>query len=185
MKPMPTQPSQVTEKIKKNVLLHAQVRKKREAPRSATPSIELYQAENCPFSHAVRTQLSELGLDFVAHAVPANNPFKHLQLVQASGRDRIPFLIDHHTGVKLHESGAILKYLDREYGPPVTSFMTQMARDLERTLRLSAEKISWRMKMPVERSQRLQKEAREGLETVLGGFRHLRETVRRTLRKAG
>jgi glutathione S-transferase len=33
--------------------------------------LELWQAEWCPHSHKVRQRLTELGLDFVAHQVPA------------------------------------------------------------------------------------------------------------------
>jgi glutathione S-transferase len=34
--------------------------------------LELWQAEWCPHSHAVRQRLTELGLDFVAHQVAAD-----------------------------------------------------------------------------------------------------------------
>ena len=55
------------------------------------PVLELFQKENCPFSHAVRSKLTRLGLDFVAHSVPDGHPPSSIeQLVRAGGKDQLP-----------------------------------------------------------------------------------------------
>jgi glutathione S-transferase len=53
--------------------------------------IELYQAEWCPFSAAVRERLTELGIDFVARHV-APWPEQRTELVERVGTDTIPVL---------------------------------------------------------------------------------------------
>ena len=53
--------------------------------------IELYQAEWCPYSSAVRERLTELGIDFVARQVPPW-PEQRTALVDAVGTDSIPVL---------------------------------------------------------------------------------------------
>ena len=83
---------------------------------SGGPTLELFQKEECPFSHTVRQKLSDLGLDFVAHSIPDTQDLKHKELVNAGGKDQVPFLIDHKSGVKLYESEAIVSYLEKEYG---------------------------------------------------------------------
>jgi glutathione S-transferase len=53
--------------------------------------LALYQAEWCPFSSAVREALTELGVDFVAHQVPAFPEERH-ELREVAGTDEIPVL---------------------------------------------------------------------------------------------
>jgi glutathione S-transferase len=53
--------------------------------------INLYQAEWCPFSAAVRERLTELGIDFVARQV-APWPEQRYDLVERAGTDTIPVL---------------------------------------------------------------------------------------------
>ena len=50
--------------------------------------MELYQAEWCPHSHRVRQRLTELGVDFVAHQVPAD-PAERERMRRAVGADEI------------------------------------------------------------------------------------------------
>lgn len=83
---------------------------------SGNSGLELFQKEECPFSHVVRQKLSDLGLDYAAHSIPDAQDLKHKELVNAGGKDQVPFLIDHKTGVKLYESEAIVSYLEKEYG---------------------------------------------------------------------
>lgn len=85
-------------------------------PRKALPVLELYQREDCPYSARVRSELSRLGLDFVAHNVAIHDDLKHQELVKASGKDQIPFLVDHRSGTKLGDSDAIVQYLRGKYG---------------------------------------------------------------------
>ncbi len=53
--------------------------------------MELFQAEWCPHSHAVRQRLTELGLDFVARQVPAA-PDERDELEAVAGTNEIPVL---------------------------------------------------------------------------------------------
>ena len=53
--------------------------------------IELYQAEWCPYSSAVRERLSELGIPFVTRHV-APWPEQRTTLVDRTGTDSIPVL---------------------------------------------------------------------------------------------
>jgi glutaredoxin 3 len=74
--------------------------------------MELYQAEWCPHSHRVRQRLTELGLDFVAHQVPAK-PEHRERMRRAVGDDSIPVLVDdEHI---LHGDDEILVHLDSRY----------------------------------------------------------------------
>ena len=83
--------------------------------------LELYQAEDCPYSQSVRETMQELGLSFVAH-----NPRTHdgaernsqtlAELEAVGGQDQIPFLVDHATETTMYESGDIVDYLESEYG---------------------------------------------------------------------
>ncbi len=74
--------------------------------------MELYQAEWCPYSHRVRQRLTELGLDFVAHQVPAE-PAEREVMRRAVGDESIPVLVDDDR--VLHGDGEIIAYLDARY----------------------------------------------------------------------
>jgi glutaredoxin len=77
--------------------------------------IELYQAEWCPYSSAVRERLTELGIDFVARQV-APWPEQRTALVERVGVDSIPVLVvdgDVHVGTR-----KIFAFLDRLELPP-------------------------------------------------------------------
>jgi glutathione S-transferase len=74
--------------------------------------MELYQAEWCPHSHRVRQRLTELGLDFVAHQVPAE-PEERDEMRRAAGDDSIPVLVDGRR--ILLGDDEILAYLDAAY----------------------------------------------------------------------
>jgi glutaredoxin len=58
--------------------------------------IELFQAEWCPYSAAVRERMTELGLEFVAHQVPPW-PEQRTALVDRTGSDQIPILVADET----------------------------------------------------------------------------------------
>jgi glutathione S-transferase len=58
--------------------------------------LQLYQAEWCPFSAAVRERLTELGLDFVARQVEPW-PEQRVSLAELAGTDQIPVLEDEGT----------------------------------------------------------------------------------------
>jgi|SRR5215208_2330720 len=54
--------------------------------------MELFQAEWCPHSHAVRQRLTELGMDFVARQVPAAADARD-ELEAVAGTNEIPILV--------------------------------------------------------------------------------------------
>jgi glutathione S-transferase len=72
--------------------------------------MELFQAEWCPHSHAVRQRLTELGLDFVARQVPAE-PGDRDELDRVVGTDEIPVLVA-DDGSLYRGDHEILEYLD-------------------------------------------------------------------------
>lgn len=71
------------------------------------PVLELWQAEWCPHSHAVRQRLTELGLDFVAHQVAAEKEDR-------PGEMEIPRLLTKQ-GETLSGEEQILPWLDKHF----------------------------------------------------------------------
>jgi glutaredoxin len=75
--------------------------------------LELYQAEWCPHSHNVRQRLTELGLDFIARQVAAEQDERD-ELEAATGCREIPTLVTDRRKVFSGEE-EILAYLDRSF----------------------------------------------------------------------
>jgi glutathione S-transferase len=75
--------------------------------------VELYQAEWCPHSHAVRQRLTELGVDVLLRQVPAE-PDDRDALERATGRREIPTLVA-DDGETLTGEDEILPWLDRRF----------------------------------------------------------------------
>lgn len=74
--------------------------------------MKLYQAEWCPFSHRIRTKLTELGIDYQAINVPASAE-KRTTLKELTGDGAIPVLVD---GEKvISDSGEAISYLEKKY----------------------------------------------------------------------
>jgi glutathione S-transferase len=65
--------------------------------------IELYQAEWCPYSSAVRERLTELGIDFVARQVAPRQEDR-------PGEHEIPLLVT-EDGERLEGTDAVFAYL--------------------------------------------------------------------------
>lgn len=152
---------------------------------SAAPTIELYQRENCSFSHAVRNKLTHLGLDFVAHSVPNGQPLKHEQLVKAGGKDQVPFLIDHTSGIKLYDSSAILAYLDKSYGKNAgKDWLGKLTHMVDTQVRAWADPIAWKLGSPLLRAQRFQLNARNALMTLGGSFNYARSRFQAAVNEA-
>jgi len=151
-------------------------------PHGAMPTLELYQHESCPFSHAVRTRLTELGLDFVAHTVPTGpgSDLKHKRLVDAGGKDQIPFLVDHRTGTQLYESVDIISYLNAEYGDGFEPGVVGTFRKAQVRLQAQSDEISWVVRQNVERVRRLSTQAGETLRLA----RDSAKTVARSVKQA-
>lgn len=83
--------------------------------------LELYQAEDCPYSQTVREKLMELGVSYVIHNPhTAHGDVRNQQtldeLVSLGGKDQIPFLVDHNHGGTLYESDDIVDHLEEHYG---------------------------------------------------------------------
>jgi glutathione S-transferase len=193
MKPMTSSPRfvrQTQENTKKKAFKNAQrraaeslgIHNKAHGP---IPTIELFQKESCPFSHAVRNKLTQLGLDFVAHNVPADQPRKHEQLIQAGGKDQVPFLIDHSSGVKLYESQAILAYLDKAYGEPAKNVFGLLAKGLDRRIRSRADEIAWVLRAPILRARDLQLDMRNAINTLESSIDFLRDRIEAAVSSRG
>jgi len=75
--------------------------------------IELYQAEWCPHSHAVRARLTELGVDYVARQVPVDKADR-TDLLDVTGESSIPTLVTEEGEIVSGEE-EILRWLDRAY----------------------------------------------------------------------
>lgn len=151
--------------------------------RSQAPSIELFQREDCPSSHAVRNHLTRLGLDFVAHTVPDGDALKHDQLVKAGGKDQIPFLVDHTSGVKLYESQAIIAYLAKAYGKTTGSMLSNLAHGLDTRIRARADQIVWSLQMPYEKVTGLRDDVQNAVGTIRGSLDFLRERLELAMRR--
>lgn len=82
--------------------------------------LELYQAEDCPYSEKVRQKLTELGISYVVHNPrlhdgEVRNEQTHEELVEFGGEDQIPFLVDQRRGITMYESDDIIDYLEEHY----------------------------------------------------------------------
>ena len=75
--------------------------------------MELYQAEWCPHSHKVRQRLTEVGVDVVAHQVPAEPEDRH-ELESVTGRREIP-TVRTDDGEVLSGEEEILPWLDERF----------------------------------------------------------------------
>lgn len=147
--------------------------------KKATPHIELYQKEECPYSHRVRKTLSALGIDFIAHTVPDDNSLKHKQLVEAGGKDQIPYLLDHRTGVYLYEADAIVEYLNHEYrDEQEQSKPASVLKRVNSRLRGRVDQLTWAARQPMERAMDLAGDARDLVSTLRGSVRVFRSAVR-------
>jgi glutathione S-transferase len=80
----------------------------------------LYQTEWCPASHRVRQRLTELGVAYVALAVPVERG-ERTELVDATGADTIPALVAADGSLLVGEE-AVLDYLDSHYPEPAGAF---------------------------------------------------------------
>ena len=78
--------------------------------------IQLFQAEWCPYSHAVRQRLAELGVDFVARQV-APDAGDRDELREETGLDTIPVLVLEDGTVVGGETDEILAVLDEQFAP--------------------------------------------------------------------
>lgn len=100
--------------------------------------LELYQAEWCPYSSAVRERLTELGIDFVAKQVAPRQEDR-------DGQHGIPLLVT-EDGRRLEGTDAVFEYLetlpraDWERGHRAQYRAHEVERAKETTARVLTEK---------------------------------------------
>ena len=79
-------------------------------------TIDLYTWAT-PNGRKVSIMLEELGLDYNVIPIDITKGEQHdLDFVSFSPNNKIPAIIDHETGLKMMESGAILMYLAKKTG---------------------------------------------------------------------
>ena len=78
--------------------------------------LELFQAEWCPYSHAVRERLTELGITYVIHQVEPW-PEQRGELRAVSGDTHIPVLVN-EAGEPIKGTEEILDWLDGRFEEP-------------------------------------------------------------------
>lgn len=99
--------------------------------------LELWGFEASPYTRIVRGLLSELEIPYVLHNVakerwqdqgpailrlkpgkyvPLSGGKREKMLPLMQGKMQVPYLVDPNTGVKMFESAAIVKYLNKQYG---------------------------------------------------------------------
>ncbi len=83
---------------------------------TAAARLELWQTEWCPASHRIRQRLTELGLTYTTHQVPARRETR-AELELATGTDEIPVLVADAETVRGEQ--AILAYLDERHIEPL------------------------------------------------------------------
>lgn len=80
-------------------------------------TIELYQAEWCPYSARVRQRLTELGVSYVARPVPAEREDRDV-MREATGTDEIPAAVLSDGTVLSGEADDIIAALDERFAEP-------------------------------------------------------------------
>ena len=92
------------------------------APRPKTPLI-LYEYDASPFCKRVREMINLLDLTVEYRPCPGARQGKFSQeLLERTGRQTVPYLIDPNTGTELFESSEQIEYLLNTYGPPEQDF---------------------------------------------------------------
>lgn len=76
---------------------------------------ELFDREGCAHCRFVREALTELNLDVRIVPVPLGGTRFSQRLMDISGSDQVPYLVDPNTGTKLGGSDAIIQYLFKQY----------------------------------------------------------------------
>jgi len=100
-------------------------------------TLELFEAEYCPFCRHVREALTELDLDAMIYPIPKNGKRYRKKLESLGGEGKVPFLHDPNTGVKMGDSKAIVEYLYEQYAregdvAPPRRILTSTAASLTR-----------------------------------------------------
>ncbi|RLT98046.1 glutathione S-transferase N-terminal domain-containing protein [Ketobacter sp.] len=89
------------------------------ASRSVQPPaqlLELFDREGCAHCRFVREALTELNLDVRIVPIPLGGTRFRTRLMEISGSDQVPYLVDPNTGTQIKGSDAIVQYLFEQYG---------------------------------------------------------------------
>ncbi len=81
-----------------------------------TPPITLYRLHGCPWCERVVQRLKEYDLRYASRFVEPEHSARNA-VKRVSGGRAVPVVIDENTGVTMAESGNILEYLEKTYGP--------------------------------------------------------------------
>lgn len=93
-----------------------------EAPRPEKPLV-LYAYDASPYCKIVRETLNLLDLTFEYRPCPGARQGKFSQeMLEKTGRQTLPFLMDPNTGKEMFESADIINYLVETYGPSAETF---------------------------------------------------------------
>ncbi|MEF8852137.1 MAG: glutathione S-transferase N-terminal domain-containing protein [Haloarculaceae archaeon] len=80
------------------------------------PDITLYRLQACPFCERVVRVLDEYGLEYRSRFVEPMHGDRDV-VKRLTGKRTVPAIVDDSTGVTMSESGNIVEYLERTYGP--------------------------------------------------------------------
>lgn len=80
------------------------------------PWIILYRLQACPYCERVVRKLQEYDLGYRSRFVEAMHADRDV-VKRVSGSRTVPAIVDERTGVTMSESGNIVEYLQRTYGP--------------------------------------------------------------------
>ena len=87
---------------------------------SGSPAITLYRLQGCPFCERIVRVLQAYDLTYRSRFVEAMHSRRNV-VKRVAGVRTVPVIVDRRTGVTMAESGNIVAYLDRTYGPEATS----------------------------------------------------------------
>jgi len=92
------------------------------APRPAQPLI-LYEYDSSPFCKRVRETINLLDLTVEYRPCPGARQSRFSdELLERTGRQTVPYLIDPNTGTEMFESDDQIRYLLDTYGPPEDTY---------------------------------------------------------------
>jgi glutathione S-transferase len=78
--------------------------------------ITLYRLQACPFCERVVRVLDAYGLEYRSRFVEPMHGDRDV-VKRLTGKRTVPAIVDESTGVTMSESGNIVEYLERTYGP--------------------------------------------------------------------
>jgi len=79
--------------------------------------VTIYEFQGCPFCRKVRVAVSALGLDVLFKPCPSGGKTWRPEAIEKGGKSQFPYMVDPNTNTEMYESGDIIAYLFKEYGP--------------------------------------------------------------------